>query len=88
MLVYKGKVDGLKKREYQGRTRAHLQFVMTNEGGELTFLEIRIPDSMNPDTFRVGANIEVPVTYSVVQGEVYFKIDERVGPEAIKIAKG
>lgn len=85
MLIYRGRVDGIKKREYQGRTRAHLQFVMTNEAGELTFLEVRVPDNMT-DRFKVGQTVECPVTYSVVQGEVYFKIDDKASPEDIKIS--
>lgn len=87
MLLYRGKVDGVKRREYQGRTRAHLQFVMTGEDGELTFLEIRVPDNM-VDRFKVGQQVEIPVTYSLVQGEVYFKIDERQGPDAFKVGAG
>lgn len=86
MLVYKGKIDGIKKREYQGRSRAHLQFVMTNEVGELAFLEIKVPDNMNPDRFKIGAQVEIPVSYSVVQGEVYFKIDEKADPSEVKIS--
>lgn len=86
MLIYKGKIDGVKKREYQGKSRAHLQFVMTNEAGELTFLEIKVPDGMSADKFRIGANVDIPVTYSVVQGEVYFKIDEKASPDEIKVS--
>lgn len=85
MLIYRGKIDGVKKREYQGRTRAHLQFVMPSETGELAFLEVRVPDNMT-DRFSVGQTIEAPVTYSVVQGEVYFKIDDKNATE-IKISK-
>ena len=85
MLMYRGKIDGIKKREYQGRTRAHLQFVMSNEAGELAFVEVRVPDSM-ADRFSVGQQIEAPLTYSVVNGEVYFKIDEKAANE-IKVGK-
>lgn len=86
MLLYRGKVDGIKRREYQGRQRAHLQFVMTGENGELSFLEIRAPDNM-VDRFKVGVEVEVPVTYSLVQGEVYFKVDETRANE-IKLGSG
>lgn len=86
MLFYKGKIDGIKKREYQGRTRAHLQFVITNEAGELAFMEIKVPDTINPDRFRIGAQCEIPVSYSVVQGEVYFKIPETASAEDIKVS--
>lgn len=85
MLYYKGKVDGIKKREYQGRTRTHLQFVMTDETGELAFLEVRVPDAIQ-NNFTVGQNIEVPVTYSVMNGEVFFKVDEK-NLSLVKVAK-
>lgn len=86
MLFYKGKIDGIKKREYQGRARAHLQFVITNDVGELAFMEIKVPDSIDPNRFRIGAQCEIPVTYSVVQGEVYFKIPETASSEDIKVS--
>lgn len=85
MLLYRGKVDGVKRREYQGRQRAHLQFVMQGEDGELSFLEIRVPDNM-VDRFKLGQQVEVPVTYSLVNGEVYFKIDERASADAFKVS--
>lgn len=80
MLIYRGKIDGIKRREYQGRQRAHLQFVMTNDQGELSFVEVRVPDNMT-DRFNVGQQIEAPLTYSVVNGEVYFKIDDKAANE-------
>ena len=86
MLVYKGRIDGIKRREFQGRSRAHLQFVMTADTGEIGFLEVKVPDNMPADRFTVGANVEIPVTYSVVQGEVYFKIDEKASPQDIKVS--
>lgn len=85
MLFYRGKIEGIKKREYQGKTRAHLQFVAANEEGELTFLEIRIPDGMDVNRFKLGSDIEVPLQYSLVQGELYFKINDK-DPTAIKVS--
>jgi hypothetical protein len=86
-LMWKGKIDGKKKRAYQGRERVHLQFVNNTEDGELSFLEIRIPENMNGDVFEIGKEYEFPVTYSLVQGEVYFKIPDNFTMRDLKASK-
>lgn len=85
MLLYRGKVEGIKKREYQGKARAHLQFIMANGEGELSFLEIRVPDGFDVSRFKIGSEVEFPVTYSLVNGEIYFKISDN-DMQAIKVS--
>lgn len=87
MLVYKGKIDGKRTSTYQGRERAYLQFVMPDETGALKFLEVKVPDNMDHNRFKIGAMAEFPVDYSLVNGEIYFKVSEKVSPDEIKVSQ-
>lgn len=73
-LFFKGKLDGKRISTYQGKERCQLQFVQDRGDGSLSFLEIKVPDGVNHTQYQQGKLVEFPVEYSVVEGEVYFRI--------------
>lgn len=73
-LSYTGQLAGKRASEYQGQTRTQLQFIQKKDDGSLGFLEIKVPDGMDPARFRVGEKITVPVEYKLVRDKIYWAV--------------
>jgi len=78
MLYYKGKLDGIRKREYQGDVTHYLQFVETMGDGSLGFQEIKVPSHMNVGQFEVGKAVELPVRITAMEGKIYMSVTDEI----------
>jgi len=76
MLIYEGKLDGVRVREYQGDVTHYLQFVEQNGDGSLGFLEIKVPSDVNVTQFEKGKLVRVPVELSAMDGKIYYRVSK------------
>lgn len=75
-LTYSGQLAGKRVSTYEGKQRCQLQFMEQKGDGSVGFMEIRVPDEMSPDQFKVGQNISIPVEYKLVRDKVYWAISK------------
>ena len=73
-LQFVGTLAGKKLGEYQGKKRCHLQFVENKSDGSIGFIEIKMPDNSDHSQYQAGKQYTLPVEYSVVNGDVYFRV--------------
>ena len=74
MLTYTGPLAGKRVSSYQGKDKTQLQFMEKKEDGSLGFLEIKVPEGMDPTQFTVGQKVTVPVEYKLVRDKIYWQV--------------
>lgn len=69
-----GTLAGKKTGEYQGKRRCHLQFIEKKPDGSIGFVEIKLPDNADHSAYEPNKQYTLPVEYSVVQGDIYWRV--------------
>lgn len=74
MLTFKGKIAGIKTKTYEGKTTVSYQFLVEKEEA-LELMSVKITNSKFLGK-KKGEEIEIPVTFTAMEGNVYFRTME------------
>lgn len=75
MLTFKGEIAGIKTKTYEGNTTTHYQFLMDNGDNGLELMSVKITNQKYLGKNK-GDKVELPVLFSCVEGNVYFRTVE------------
>lgn len=75
MLFFKGKIEGVKRGEYESKPTCSLQFIIRHADGSLDSTKIKVPETMPNAQFQVGQDITLPILCSTMNGIIYYRVD-------------
>jgi hypothetical protein len=83
-LIMSGTIAAIRKGEFDGKPFCSLQFTATDRYGGLRLDTVYLSEDTDVSAYRVGMDIELPVTASVKKGttQINFRlIDEKADAE-------
>jgi hypothetical protein len=81
-LIMTGTIAAIRRGEYEGKAFTSLQFTATDRYGGLRLDTVYVGDGYDVSGYRVGQDVEIPVTASVKKGTT--QISYRMHDEAIE----
>jgi hypothetical protein len=83
-LIMSGTIAAIRRGEFDGKAFTSLQFTATDRYGGLRLDTVYVGDGYDISTYKVGQDVEIPVTASVKKGtsQINFRMhDEKIEAE-------
>jgi hypothetical protein len=83
-LIMSGQIAAIRRGEFDGKPFTSLQFMATDRYAGIVLQTVYVGDGYDISTYKVGQDVEIPVTASVKKGttQINFRMhDEKIEAE-------